>query len=286
VLECQHCGESAPDHRTFCPSCRRRLRPSSATTPEASAPASSPAVPAAEPQAPTPPPWAYPGSEPTPPASSIRLLARLTVAALAAVVAVDIWQIVAELHRASLVNGVIQNPTTLDIGAAQSADDAVQAANIGYLLAILVAGSLFIAWLYQVVSIVVAHRPQDVRHSKGWSIGGWFVPFLNWVRPKQFVDDAWRGTRSDPAARSTVPMFVHVWWALFLAAGLLTTIAARLPTETVHDVVTHDRFGAVGDSVNLLAGLLAVVVVWRLTARMYDERWLQRSPAHQFVDVR
>jgi hypothetical protein len=220
------------------------------------------------------------------PASQVRLLSRLVVIALAVVVVADVWQIVAELHRASVVDNLVTSPSLFDIGKATSADHAVRASNIGYLLALLVAGSLFVAWLYQVVSNVVEHRPQDVRHSKGWAIGGWFVPFLNWVRPKQFVDDAWRATRPDPTDVPRVPLFVHLWWALFLIAGLLTGIAARLPTDTAQNLMTHDHFGAVGDAANLVAAIVAMVVVWRMTTRMYDEQWQQRSAPHRLFGVR
>ena len=48
----------------------------------------------------------------------------------------------------------------------------------------------------------------DLRASRGWSIGAWFVPILNLVRPEQLMDDIGaratrRCRRTSPAARGT-----------------------------------------------------------------------------------
>jgi hypothetical protein len=33
--------------------------------------------------------------------------------------------------------------------------------------------------------------PQELHHSPGWMIGGWFGPILNLWRPLQWVRDLW-----------------------------------------------------------------------------------------------
>lgn len=301
MISCQHCGEAADETRTFCPSCRRRLRPahSVAATGTAAAPAgrATPVPAAVAPDAaPAPatapasePAWTFPGATaPRPVAQTpVPLLSRCIVAALVAVAAADVWLIVAELHRASVASGLINNPASFDLGGASSADHRVHAASIAYFLVVALAGLLFISWLYQVVDNVAKRRPQDLRHGKGWAIGGWFVPILNWFRPKQMVDDAWRGTRPDPAGLPTVPAFVHVWWAFFVLSGLLTGVGARLPTDTLHNVLVHDRVGAVGHAVNLVAAVFAALVVVRVTQRAADDRWqtISTAPATAY-DVR
>src|SRR5215831_12432517 len=52
---------------------------------------------------------------------------------------------------------------------------------------------VFITWLYS------EYRQLDrsnapARFAPGWAIGGWFVPFLNLVRPLQVVEDVWKST--------------------------------------------------------------------------------------------
>jgi hypothetical protein len=282
VLECQHCGTAAEETRTFCPSCRRRMRPrdeSAATDTAAQGQPPSEAVSEPQPVSAAPPgyattPWTASGPVPsaaTP--ATIRTLSWILLAALALVIVTDIWQAITEFHRASVVSDLLRDPTSVSLDSVRSADDHVRAAGIAYLLTLLAAGALFITWMYKVVGRVAAHRPQDMRHGKGWAIGGWFVPFLNWVRPKQMFDDAWRGTRPHTSDVPTVPAYVHLWWAAFLISGFLSGVAARLPSDTLHNVRVADRVGAVGDLFNIVAAALAILVVVRLTKRLSDESW-------------
>src|SRR5918997_1460259 len=78
----------------------------------------------------------------------------------------------------------------------------------------------------------------NLRASRGWSIGAWFVPILNLIRPKQLMDDTWRA--SDPALPAKVgsgwqerpvPGLLHAWWALFLISGVLGNVAGRRIAE-------------------------------------------------------
>lgn len=76
-----------------------------------------------------------------------------------------------------------------------------------------ITGTLFVAWLW------AAYRsdqvdPARLTHSTGWTIGVWFVPFLNLVRPYRLVNDLRSGIRSglgderpDPRPHS-----VAWWW--------------------------------------------------------------------------
>ncbi len=41
----------------------------------------------------------------------------------------------------------------------------------------------------------------ELRFGEGWALGGWFVPVVNLVRPKQIVNDIWRAGESGAPAR-------------------------------------------------------------------------------------
>jgi hypothetical protein len=56
------------------------------------------------------------------------------------------------------------------------------------------------------------------RHALGWAIGGWFVPFLNLVRPAEIAGGIWRHAR---AQTGVVGPVVGPWWTCFLVANLL-----------------------------------------------------------------
>jgi hypothetical protein len=124
------------------------------------------------------------------------------------------------------------------------------------------------------------------RFTDGWAIGAWFVPFLNLVRPKQIIDDIWRGTGTEQQAwwqgpRPSVPAFVHVWWGVLIATALVTRAAAASPDsaelDEVRDALT---VGIVADLLWIAVGALTIWVGHHLVRR--DEaraRFVLSDPA-------
>jgi hypothetical protein len=93
------------------------------------------------------------------------------------------------------------------------------------LLMTVAANGAFMAWLY-VTYRAFARRGAHMRYRSHWAVTGFFVPFLNFVRPYQVVSDAWRGAVSlrQPAGAGHVatPLVVKFWWALIWAAIIVT----------------------------------------------------------------
>ena len=118
---------------------------------------------------------------------------------------------------------------------------------------------------------------EPLRLRAGWAVGGWFVPILNLVRPKQIMSDIWRG--SDPAApasndgawhRAPVPALLHLWWGLFLMSWLVDRLlvgSALLyePTAQARRNTFVDNIAIRG--VEVLLGIVAVLVVRQVTRR-------------------
>jgi len=64
------------------------------------------------------------------------------------------------------------------------------------------------------------------RFGVGWAIGAWFVPVLNFWRPKQTANDIW--SASDPTAEGKhlgSPLLTW-WWLCFLLANWVGWIGA------------------------------------------------------------
>ena len=64
-------------------------------------------------------------------------------------------------------------------------------------IVLLVCVGLLIAWTHRLYRNLEPLGFRELRFGSGWAVGGWFVPFLNLVRPKQIVNDIWRA--GDPA---------------------------------------------------------------------------------------
>src|SRR5688572_3553409 len=71
----------------------------------------------------------------------------------------------------------------------------------------------FISWLHRAYSNVDAVPPAYRRYGTGWAIGSWFVPILNFFRPKQIINDVWRS--GHPAGQDP-PAWLMLWWIGFL----------------------------------------------------------------------
>ena len=82
---------------------------------------------------------------------------------------------------------------------------------------------VFIMWLYRAYQNVDATDPGRRRYGYGWAISGWFVPILNFWRPKQIVNDIWRAGQNpgDPG------FLLIAWWLLWIANGFVSSSARR-----------------------------------------------------------
>lgn len=157
-----------------------------------------------------------------------------------------------------------------------AADDNTASAAAFWLAALVGAGIAFIAWFHRAYENIERLGASDLRASRGWSIGAWFVPILNLVRPKQLMDDIWRA--SDPALPANVaggwrgrpvPGLLHAWWALFLLGSLVSNVASRMidNAETAPALKTASTWVVLAHAALAVAAVLGIFVVRSVTSR-------------------
>ena len=131
----------------------------------------------------------------------------------------------------------------------------------------------FLLWLRRAYGNLPALGVPRLRFGPAWSIGAWFVPILNFFRPKQIVDDVWRG--SDPSAPRAfedgwtgrpVPALLHWWWALWLLSSLLGVLPSLLYGNDP-DLIGSAGLILADDVLQLAPNVLAILVVRSLTTR-------------------
>jgi hypothetical protein len=194
-------------------------------------------------------------------------LAPFVVAALVLAAATHLWWLIASLHRASYASGLSHTVGGFYLADAQARDHEVQHALIGAAVAELLAGVLFIIWLFRLVSDVDRRRPGTLRYSTGWAIGGWFVPLLNLVRPKQVVDDAWRSASPASAWATTSPWWIQAWWASWVIAKIVFFFSRFQGTESLAAIVQRDRTIAVACAIDIVCAAFAMMTVVSLSNR-------------------
>ena len=269
TVTCQHCVFEAPSERTYCPQCKKKLRASGAPadaesglpTPRADFEARIQKIAAnAAPYAPV-------NVRPQVTRQVRPVLAGLTVAALVGIAAVILWLLIAHAHRADVAHRMLVDRQSAKLAMAAQADDNVIHAARTYLAMFAVTAALFIAWLFHLTKVIQEFSPNSLRHGPGWAIGGWFVPILNLVRPKQMVDDVWSGSSTDWTQQGPA-LYVHLWWAVFLISGVVDRISAAYATDTLSQIESADRFARWADGFELVAVALAIVVVVTTTRRV------------------
>ncbi len=142
----------------------------------------------------------------------------------------------------------------------------MKSSSIGLGVAVLVSAvtaALFIGWLVRARANV--EQTWRHRHTAGWAVGGWFVPFANLAIPGRVVADVWRAS----AARSGQPgdtALVTAWWLTATGTWLLYVIGlvARIDTSVPTLHTTAVLFTIQG-LLTIVAAGLAIAVVQRVT---------------------
>jgi len=109
----------------------------------------------------------------------------------------------------------------------------------------------------------------------GWAIGSWFVPFLNFVKPKQMADDIWRTSdpmlpvQAEPLWRGkSVHALLHWWWAAWIVSFVLGwQVGGDQESASIDQLQTESNVRTAAHVVGIAAGILAIQVVRRMTAR-------------------
>ena len=83
-------------------------------------------------------------------------------------------------------------------------------------------------WIY--LTNANAHLlSDDMTITPGWSIGWFFVPFANLVKPYEGVKETWRAShQSGGLHEEAESALLPWWWGLWLLTNILSTVSARL----------------------------------------------------------
>jgi hypothetical protein len=117
-----------------------------------------------------------------------------------------------------------------------------------------------------------------VRYSEGWAAGGWFVPFLNLVRPFEIMKDIWNRTQERAQlgmenTRVESSAIVGVWWFLWLATNIASNIIFRLRLTGDPDageLMSLDKAAMIIDAFSLVNIVIIVIIIKKI--RGFEDR--------------
>ena len=164
---------------------------------------------------------------------------------------------------------------SISIQQADSADHRQSTIGWWQLGLFLVTACAFLVWFRRAYTNVGRLGVHGLRYGPGWAVGAWFVPFLNFVRPKSIANDIWRGSDPTLAPEATVevstsvPWYLNVWWAAFLISG----IAGRIAFSSARNAKTLSGLNSAtttliwSDALDLVAAIAAIAVVVEIFRR-------------------
>jgi Domain of unknown function (DUF4328) len=163
----------------------------------------------------------------TEPFDPLRWTTRLVLGVLFLTIALDVVAVVSDLSYHSLIER-LSNGGDVSPAKIQCADD--RQSTIGWVQTgiFVIAAIFFITWFSRAYKNLGRLGVEALRWREGWAIGAWFVPFLNFVRPKAIANDIWRGSdpqrqpRTDLLEDTSVPWYFDVWWGLFIVGWIFS----------------------------------------------------------------
>ncbi len=210
---------------------------------------------------------------------SVSSLWKVVVGLLAVATAIDalaVWSGLAEYDLLSRIAS--REPFTL--AEAVASDQRQRLIGILGLVAVIATAISFIMWTYRAYSNIPALLVEGLRFRRWWAIGGWFIPIWATFRPKQIVNDIWRGSDPDlPEGteynwqNAPVPWWWGVWWLAFLFSNQLYLAVTRMwleGDESVEAVRNSSLVTIWADGLNAVAGILAILVVWTASRRQLE----------------
>ena len=153
----------------------------------------------------------------------------------------------------------------------EAAENAIALADLATLILCAIA---FLLWFHRAYgnAHAVGLRP---RFGQGWALGGWFVPFLNLVRPFNIAGDMWRHAGRDRTGSFGI---VGLWWTFWIVTGPLARIGAMQTAGRDPDKVQWGiKLLLAADLTGIAAAFLAIVMVRRLTRAQEAMRSLQQA---------
>jgi hypothetical protein len=219
------------------------------------------------------------GGGPADPAVATRAVGRAAIAAtlgLLMVTATSAWTVFAFSGRGrsdievthTISDGPGNQPQLPD--KAKYATSFLVHAEAPFLVAALLCAAGFIWWHASVDTAARDHG--DMMETPRWKvIGGWFFPGGNLVFPISSIRELAEVHEARPAALLAIPWWVTNCVATFvnfflLRAGAQSSTGPHRNESGVAELDRLDRYGMFVGYANLVGALLAVALVWNLTA--------------------
>jgi len=151
------------------------------------------------------------------------------------------------------------------IASANANDDRQQMVAGIYLIALLITGILFIQWFRR--AYYNLNQVKAMRYSEGWAAGAWFVPFLNFIRPLQIMQDMHEEMKKSLGSRYrkivSNESLVGLWWFMFMGGNFIGYFSAKqsIAADTISDYQLMSSLALIEDIMTIISCYIAIRMV-------------------------
>lgn len=195
---------------------------------------------------------------------SSRTRALVTMAAIAVAGVIDLASIVHLSGFGQLADDVVSGAA--GVVEADAFDRTTVQISGSFVLVLIVGGLAYMAWLSRAVENAPALGAGTPPHSPRGAIGWWFVPLANFVVPYQIVSDLHDRLATVADSDRARPLLLG-WWLTWMGGNLIGYLTRFTGNDTIDQLKAAITVTMISDAMNLVAAILAILVVRRILGR-------------------
>ena len=190
--------------------------------------------------------------------------ARIARWLVAGTIAANACSLLALASQLALLN---RGPGRISLDAWKTSEHRVAVIAVIEIVLYLPTGIVFLYWLHRSYRNLRELHVGELRFTPGWAVGYWFVPVLNLWRPKQVLDDLWRGTCEPIAPGTSKSALIALWWGLLIGGLIVSRVAGVGDLGTLTDLKRENALHLVAHLLELGAAVCLFRLIGVLTRR-------------------
>ena len=153
------------------------------------------------------------------------------------------------------------------IDAAEASDARQGLIGLAQIVISIVSGILILRWIHRANWNARALGARNMDFTPGWSIGWYFVPFMNLWKPYMAMKEIWRASaRPGGWQGQIVPNLLGLWWFFWIVSSVLGNASFRLTmrAKAVDELIQANIVTVLSDLFTVPLCLVFLVLVIRI----------------------
>jgi hypothetical protein len=165
--------------------------------------------------------------------------------------------------------------------AADASDTRQQIVGIVQFVLFLVSGVVILKWIHRANYNARQLGANGMEFTPGMSVGWYFIPFANLVKPYQAMKEIWKAS-ANPAdwTREVAPGLLGVWWLFWIASNLLgnATFRMSMRAETIDELIASNVVTQLSDFSEIPLCVVFLFIVRRIDGMQREHRMERLAP--------